>query len=158
MTGHLVLTTLHTNDAVAALPRLVDMGIAPYLVASSLSLVVGQRLVRVPCKECSEAYTPEETTLAALEISLADVGPGAVRGHGCATCARTGYRGRIGVFEVLEVDARLRHALLGSPDEVTLTGLAEAAGFRNMRRQGLALASRGGTTYEEVLRVTRATV
>jgi type IV pilus assembly protein PilB len=158
MTGHLVLTTLHTNDAVAALPRLVDMGIAPYLVASSLSLVVGQRLVRVPCKECSEAYTPEETTLAALEISLADVGPGAVSGHGCATCARTGYRGRIGVFEVLEVDARLRHALLGSPDEVTLTGLAEAAGFRNMRTQGLALASRGGTTYEEVLRVTRATV
>jgi len=158
MTGHLVLTTLHTNDAVSALPRLVDMGIEPYLVASSLSLVVGQRLVRVPCKECSAAYTPEETTLAALEIGLSDVGPGAVRGNGCATCARTGYRGRIGVFEVLEVDARLRHALLGSPDEVTLTSLAEAAGFRNMRTQGLALASRGGTTYEEVLRVTRATV
>jgi type IV pilus assembly protein PilB len=158
MTGHLVLTTLHTNDAVAALPRLVDMGVEPYLVASALSLVVGQRLVRVPCTECAEAYQPAEETLAALEITVADLGAGARRGAGCATCGRTGYRGRHGVFEVLSVDAKIRHALLTSPDEATLTELAEAAGFRSMRRQGLALAATGGTTYEEVLRVTRATV
>ena len=156
MTGHLVLTTLHTNDAVAALPRLVDMGIEPYLVASALSLVVGQRLVRVPCRECATPYQPDEATLAALGITEADVGAGALRGEGCTTCGRTGFFGRHGVFEVLSVDARIRHALLSSPDEATLTDLAEEAGFRTMRVQGLALAGRGGTTYEEVLRVTRS--
>ena len=155
MTGHLVLTTLHTNDAVAALPRLVDMGVEPYLVASALSLVVGQRLVRVPCKECTEPYEPDEATLAALGITLADLGPGTARGVGCASCGRTGYRGRHGLFEVLEVGARLRHALLSTPDEATLSGLAHDAGFQTMRQHGLTLAGLGGTTYEEVLRVTR---
>ena len=156
MTGHLVLTTLHTNDAIAALPRLVDMGVEPYLVASALSLVVGQRLVRVPCSECAEPYAPDEPTLAALEIDAAAVGSGAVRGAGCSTCGRTGYLGRHGLFEVLEVTATIRHALLGRPDEATLSGLAQAAGFTSMRTEGLAMAARGQTTYEEVLRATRA--
>jgi type IV pilus assembly protein PilB len=156
MTGHLVLTTLHTNDAIAALPRLVDMGVEPYLVASALALVVGQRLVRVPCTECAEPYQPDEATLAALEIDSDDVGPGAVRGAGCATCGRTGYLGRHGLFEVLEVTTAIRHALLGRPDEATLTLLAQESGFTSMRSEGLAMAGRGKTTYEEVLRATRA--
>jgi type IV pilus assembly protein PilB len=156
MTGHLVLTTLHTNDAIAALPRLVDMGVEPYLVASALALVVGQRLVRVPCPDCSESYRPDEPTLAALEIGPDDVGPGAVRGTGCATCGRTGYLGRHGLFEVLEVSTAIRRALLGRPDEGMLADLAAESGFTSMRVQGLAMAAEGRTTYEEVLRATRA--
>jgi type IV pilus assembly protein PilB len=156
MTGHLVLTTLHTNDAIAALPRLVDMGVEPYLVASALSLVVGQRLVRVPCADCAEPYEPDEATLAALEITREQVSPAAVRGAGCPECGRTGYRGRRGLFEVLEVTSQIRHALLGRPDEATLTSLAQAAGFTSMRTEGLAMAAAGATTYEEVLRATRA--
>ena len=156
MTGHLVLTTLHTNDAVSALPRLVDMGVEPYLVASALSLVVGQRLVRVPCTECAEPYAPDEATLAALEIGADDLGAGAVQGVGCASCAGTGYLGRRGLFEVLEVTTSIRRALLGRPDEATLSALAQSAGFSGMRVQGLAMAAHGQTTYEEVLRATRA--
>ena len=156
MTGHLVLTTLHTNDAIAALPRLVDMGVEPYLVALALFLVVGQRLVRVPCRECAEPYTPDEATLAALEINVAEVGTGALRGTGCAACGHTGYLGRHGLFEVLDVTTAIRHALLGRPDEAMLTELAAAAGFSSMRSEGLAMAGRGATTYEEVLRATRA--
>ena len=156
MTGHLVLTTLHTNDAVAALPRLVDMGVEPYLVASALALVVGQRLVRVPCPACSEQYRPDEATLAALGITTGAVGAGAVRGVGCTACAHSGYLGRRGLFEVLEVTPAIRLALLGRPDEATLTNLAADAGFTSMRTEGLAMAGQGRTTYEEVLRATRA--
>jgi type IV pilus assembly protein PilB len=156
MTGHLVLTTLHTNDAIAALPRLVDMGVEPYLVASALSLVVGQRLVRVPCPGCIEPAQPDEATLTALGLAVDEVGPGAVRGAGCTSCAGTGYLGRCGLFEVLEVTPAIRLALLGRPDEATLTALANDAGFTSMRAQGLAMAAQGGTTYEEILRATRA--
>jgi type IV pilus assembly protein PilB len=155
MTGHLVLTTLHTNDAIAALPRLVDMGVEPYLVASALALVVGQRLVRVPCADCVEPYEPDEATLAALAVTRDQVGS-AVHGAGCPECGHTGYRGRRGLFEVLEVSTQIRHALLGRPDEATLTELAQAAGFTSMRSEGLAMAAAGATTYEEVLRATRA--
>ena len=101
---------------------------------------------------------PEEATLAALGITEADLGAEACRGAGCTSCGRTGYRGRHGLFEVLEVDAKLRHALLSTPDEATLAELVNASGFRSMRSHGLAMAGRGGTTYEEVLRVTRAGV
>ena len=158
MTGHLVLTTLHTNDAVAALPRLVDMGVEPYLVASALALVVGQRLVRVPCPGCCEPYRPDEATLTALGITAEAVGPDAIRGGGCSACAHSGYLGRQGLFEVLEVTPAIRLALLGRPDEATLTQLAGDSGFTSMRTEGLAMAGHGRTTYEEVLRATRAGV
>jgi type IV pilus assembly protein PilB len=156
LTGHLVLTTLHTNDAPAALPRLVDMGVEPYLVGSALSLVVGQRLVRLPCPDCSEPYDPDPGVLAALGI---DEEPAeGVHGAGCARCARTGYLGRRGVFEVLEVSGDLRRALLARPDEAAVVDLARAAGFRGLREQAVGLARAGVTTFEEALRVTRATV
>ena len=155
LTGHLVLTTLHTNDAVAAVTRLVDMGVEPFLVASSLTLVVAQRLVRRPCRACAGPYTPSPRTLALLglaEQDLADARP--TRGKGCAECAGTGYRGRLGVFEVLPVTATLRQVLLTTPTEAAVGAAARANGMMTLRAAALAAAHRGETTYEEVLRAT----
>lgn len=155
LTGHLVLTTLHTNDAVAAITRLVDMGVEPFLVASSLTLVVAQRLVRRPCQTCAAPYVPSPRTLALLgltERDLADARP--LRGKGCAECAGTGYRGRMGVFEVLPVTAALRQVLLSTPTEAAIGAAARANGMLTLRASALAAAHRGDTTYEEVLRAT----
>src|SRR3712207_352025 len=104
MTGHLVLTTLHTNDAVSAVTRLVDMGVEPFLVASSLSMVVAQRLVRKPCSACAVPYLPDAKTLTLLGLVEADLAAATpLRGRGCGECGSTGYRGRTGVFEVLPI-------------------------------------------------------
>lgn len=164
MTGHLVLTTLHTNDAVAALPRLVDMGVEPYLVASSLTLVLAQRLLRIPCRDCAVRYEPDPATLLALGMDPDDMatlraaGATPIRGVGCEVCGQSGYLGRRGLFEVLEVTADLRRALLTGADETKVADLARRHGYVPLREGGLALAGRGVTTYEEVLRVTRATI
>ena len=155
LTGHLVLTTLHTNDAVAAVTRLVDMGVEPFLVASSLSLVVAQRLVRRPCEACAAPYVPSPRTLSLLgltEAELTDATPR--RGRGCAECGGTGYRGRVGVFEVLPVTAQLRAVLLSTPTEAAIGAAARAHGMMTLRASALAAAHRGETTYEEVLRAT----
>jgi type IV pilus assembly protein PilB len=155
LTGHLVLTTLHTNDAVSAITRLVDMGVEPFLVASSLTLVVAQRLVRRPCAMCVTDYTPSPRTLTLLGITehdLADATP--KRGKGCPECGGTGYRGRTGVFEVLPITAELRHVLLTTPTEAAIGKAARSYGMATLRTSALAAAHRGETTYEEVLRAT----
>ncbi len=155
LTGHLVLTTLHTNDAVAAVTRLVDMGVEPFLVASSLTLVLAQRLVRRPCAACAAPYTPSPRTLALLgigEAELADATP--LRGKGCAECGGTGYKGRVGVYEVLPVTAQMRQVLLTTPTEAAIGAAARAHGMLTLRASALAAAHRGETTYEEVLRST----
>ena len=155
LTGHLVLTTLHTNDAVAAVTRLVDMGIEPFLVASSLSLVVAQRLVRRQCEACAAPYVPSPRTLQMLGITEADLeGATPMRGKGCAECAGTGYRGRMGVFEVLPITAQLRSVLLTTPTEAAIGAAARANGMLTLRASALAAARAGETTYEEVLRAT----
>ncbi len=155
LTGHLVLTTLHTNDAVAAVTRLVDMGVEPFLVASSLSLVVAQRLVRRPCGACTAEYEPNERILALLGITSVDLaGATPRRGRGCADCGGTGYRGRTGIFEVLPVTAALRQVLLTTPTEAAIGAAARAHGMQTLRASALLAAHRGETTYEEVLRVT----
>jgi type IV pilus assembly protein PilB len=155
LTGHLVLTTLHTNDAISAITRLVDMGVEPFLVASSLSLVVAQRLVRRPCDACLTDYVPSPRTLSLLGITEDDLaGATPKRGKGCAECGGTGYRGRTGVFEVLPVTAELRHVLLTSPTEASIGAAARAHGMATLRTSALAAAHRGETTYEEVLRAT----
>ena len=157
MTGHLVLTTLHTNNAPAALSRLVDMGVEPFLVASSLSLVVGQRLARRPCQACAEPYLPEERVLLLLGLTEAQVAAGTSRrGRGCSDCGGTGYRGRLGLFEVLAVTTGIRSVLLATPTEAAVASAARAAGMTSLRASALAAACRGDTTYEEVLRVTTA--
>ena len=150
-----MLTTLHTNDAVSAITRLVDMGVEPFLVASSLTLVVAQRLVRKPCAACIAEYQPSPRTLTLLGISeqeLHDATP--KRGKGCAECGGTGYRGRTGVFEVLPITAALRQVLLTTPTEAAIGAAARAHGMLTLRASALAAAHRGETTYEEVLRAT----
>jgi type IV pilus assembly protein PilB len=155
LTGHLVLTTVHTNDAVSALTRFVDMGVEPYLVASSLSLVVAQRLVRVPCRVCAEPDIPDDDLLARLGIDRSYLDGGEpTRGRGCRVCGDTGYLGRRGVFEVLEITPEVRRTLLSDPTESALLAAAQASGSSSLRAHALAVARAGGTTLEEVLRVT----
>ena len=155
LTGHLVLTTLHTNDAVAAVTRLVDMGVQPFLVASSLALVVAQRLVRRPCASCAAPYVPTEETLLLLGLTPRDLeGATPRRGRGCSDCGGTGYRGRTGVFEVLPVTAQMRSVLLSTPTEAAIGAAARAHGMMTLRGSALSAAHRGETTYEEVLRAT----
>ncbi len=157
LTGHLVLTTLHTNSAVAALTRLVDMGAEPFLVASSLTAAVAQRLVRRVCDECAEGYIPDDATLALLGLALDDILDATPRrGTGCPDCGGTGYRGRTAVYEVLEVDATMRAVLLRDPSEHSIGSQARAAGMSTLRASAVLKARRGETTFEEVVRVTHS--
>jgi type IV pilus assembly protein PilB len=157
LTGHMVLTTLHTNSAVAALTRLVDMGAEPFLVASSLTAAIAQRLVRKPCTSCAEPYTPDEITLTGLGLTPADlVGANARKGGGCTECGQTGYRGRTAVYEVLSVDAAMRQVLIKDPSEASVSSQARAAGMLTLRAAAIEKARRGETTFEEAVRVTHA--
>ncbi|MGF1648408.1 MAG: ATPase, T2SS/T4P/T4SS family, partial [Kineosporiaceae bacterium] len=157
MTGHLVLTTLHTNSAPAALTRLIDMGADPFLVASSLALSVAQRLVRRPCPRCAAPDDPPDDVLALLGLTAADLqGATAVKGVGCPECGGSGYRGRTAVYEVLEVDAAMRRVLVKDPSEAAILAQAKEAGMRNLRASALLKALDGRTTFDEVLRVTTA--
>lgn len=157
MTGHLVLTTLHTNSAVAALTRLVDMGAEPFLVASSLTAAIAQRLVRVPCGACAQPYLPDEDTMTLLELTASDFDDATpLRGVGCGECGGGGYRGRTAVYEVLTVDAPLRQVLMKDPTEPAVAAKARAQGMVTLRGSALEKARRGQTTYEEVVRVTHS--
>jgi type IV pilus assembly protein PilB len=156
LTGHLVLATLHTNAAASAPARLVDMGIAPFLVATALDLVVAQRLLRRPCPACTEPQLPDEGTLAALGLTLSDLADAKpVAGRGCVSCAGSGYRGRTGVFELLSVTPAVRRALLaGATENQVLSAAGDS--YVSLRDAGIAAAAAGRTTYEEALRGTRA--
>ena len=156
LTGHMVFSTLHTNDAAAAVTRLVDMGVEPFLIASSLSMVVAQRLVRVPCARCAAPYQPSPRTLQLLGLTHEDLeGATVVRGRGCDQCGQTGYLGRTAIFEVLPVDAALRAVLTARPTETAIRAAARVSGVSSLRGDGVARALRGETTLEEVLRVTQ---
>jgi type IV pilus assembly protein PilB len=157
LTGHLVLTTLHTNSAVAALTRLVDMGVEPFLVASSLTAAIAQRLVRKPCDSCAEGYIPDEGTLALLGLTIEDILDATpLKGAGCPDCGGTGYRGRTAVYEVLEVDNAMRTVLMTSATESAVGAQARAVGMMTLRGAALEKAKRGETTFEEAVRVTHA--
>ncbi|HEX2026850.1 MAG TPA: ATPase, T2SS/T4P/T4SS family [Nitriliruptorales bacterium] len=154
-TGHLVLTTLHTNDAPSSIVRLVDLGVEPFLVASSLLLVVSQRLVRLVCEHCAEPTTADPRIVRQLQVSERELAGAALRrGRGCELCGRTGYRGREAVFEVLPVTAPLRELLMSGASETSLARLARAEGMRTLREDGIRKALEGRTTLEEILRVT----
>ncbi len=157
MTGHLVLTTLHTNSAVSAITRLVDMGIEPFMVASSLTCAIAQRLVRTPCPNCVQPYEPDDITLAGLGMTRSDLATATPRrGTGCSDCGDTGYRGRTAVYEVLAVDEGLRSVLLTDPTESAISAQAREAGMTTLRGAALAKALRGETTFEEAVRVTHS--
>jgi general secretion pathway protein E len=154
LTGHLVLSTLHTNDAPTALTRLLDLDVAAYLVASTVDAVLAQRLVRVICTACRE---PAPLDAAAARL-LDPVGGAAHawRGAGCASCRGTGYRGRTGIYELLVMDDDLRVEVQRRRGSGELRQLAVAGGMRTLQEDGLRLVREGVTTLEEVLRVARA--
>ena len=157
LTGHLVLTTLHTNSAVAAITRLVDMGAQPFLVASSMTAAVAQRLVRRPCVACAEPYEPDDVTLTLLGLTAADIADATpLRGDGCPECGGTGYRGRTAIYEVLTVDAAMRQILMRDPSESAIAAQARATGMATLRASALEKARRGETTFEEAIRVTHS--
>ncbi len=156
MTGHLVLSTLHTNDAISTALRLIDMGVAPFMVASSLRGVISQRLVRRVCESCAEL---DELTPPMKAILRAEVGDKAEqlqfkRGRGCSHCNATGYLGRVGIFEYLEMDAALIEALhTGDPNKFGIAARAQP-GFQTLRQSAIALAAQGITTMDQMVRAT----
>ncbi|MBN1488382.1 MAG: type II/IV secretion system protein, partial [Phycisphaerae bacterium] len=154
LTGHLVLSTLHTKDCVGAIARLTDMGIEPYLLASALNGAVAQRLARTICPKCRTTYMPDRTALAAA--GWAEEGPRVFyRGAGCAECHDSGFRGRAGIYEVVEMDEALYGLIHECADEATIKDhLIQKQAFRSLRDEGLALVETGRSTLEEVLRVT----
>jgi len=156
LTGHLVLATLHTNDAVGAITRLVDMGIEPFLLASSVRGVLAQRLVRRLCPQCRQPRVPDETECQLLDIPPANAANQPIfTPVGCETCSQTGYHGRTGVFELLTVDDDLRSLIHDSAAEDRLREYARRSGMRTLREDGLRWVREGVTSIEEVLRVTR---
>ncbi|WP_457601490.1 GspE/PulE family protein [Hydrogenivirga sp.] len=154
LTGHLVLSTLHTNDAPSAVTRLSDMDIEPFLIASSLEGVIAQRLVRKICDHCRKPYKPDEEEL--KELGLKDYDGEFYRGAGCDHCLGTGYRGRVGVFEVLELDDELKSLITRTQDSNEIRKLAEKKGYRTMIEDGIEKVKRGITTSSELISVVKA--
>jgi len=153
LTGHLVFSTLHTNDAASALTRLADLKIEPYLIAATLEGVLAQRLVRKICPECQARYAPDPG--AAALLAQHPVGHLELeRGRGCAACRHTGYRGRTGIFELLAVTDEVKQHLVKTPNAGALRELAVAQGMVTLRKDGWQKVQAGITTVEEVLRVT----
>jgi type II secretory ATPase GspE/PulE/Tfp pilus assembly ATPase PilB-like protein len=163
LTGHLLLSSLHTNDAPTAVPRLMDMKIQPFLIAAVLNLVIAQRLVRKICMDCIESYpvSPELEKDLREQLKIIGVDPQSMprtlyRGKGCKACNNTGYRGRMGIFEAFEVSENIRKIIISekfSLDEIIRT--ARQNGMVTMFEDGLRKAALGMTTIEEVLRVIR---
>ena len=155
LTGHLVFTTLHTNDAPGAVTRLVDMGVEPFLISSTLEAVLGQRLLRSICSQCRTPYQPNEALLAELGISRRDIGGKQFYyGKGCDACNNTGYKGRKGIYELLKISDPIRELINERAPTVTLKQRAVELGMVTLRQDGLRSIFAGDTTIEEVLRFT----
>ncbi len=150
LTGHLVFSTVHTNNAPATITRLIDMGVEPFLVGSSLLMVVAQRLVRKICPNCKEEYEPPDEVLEAL--GLERDGTVFYRGRGCSRCRNTGYKGRMAVYEIMEVTEEMRKAISRGAPEDEIKRMAIENGMKTLREVGILKAKRGVTTLEEVIR------
>jgi general secretion pathway protein E/type IV pilus assembly protein PilB len=153
LTGHLVFSTLHTNDAVTSTTRLLDMGVEPFLVSSSISGVLAQRLVRRICKHCIEEYSPDTKDLPS-DFKL-ERGQKIFKGRGCRDCRNTGYRGRLGIFELLLVTDELREMIVQRKSATDMLHVARRNGLKLMREDGWSKVLKGMTTIEEVVRVTK---
>jgi general secretion pathway protein E/type IV pilus assembly protein PilB len=154
LTGHLVFSTLHTNDAPGACTRLVDMGVEPYLVSSSLEMVAAQRLVRLICKHCKEEMPRDEVSK--LRQQYGNEVPAVLyRGKGCRNCQGSGYRGRQGVFEMMPVTDEIRTLILAHSSSHEIRKVAVQQGMNSLREDGWRLIGEGKTTPEEVLRMTK---
>jgi type IV pilus assembly protein PilB len=155
LTGHLVFSTLHTNDAAGAVTRLVDMDVEPFLISSTLVAVIGQRLVRTICEDCKTSYTPDDEILAALGIARDSIGDRPFYyGAGCATCNETGYKGRRGIYEYLSVSDPIKDMINEKKPTLIIRDKAVELGMRTLREDGLRNILDGYTTVEEVMKYT----
>lgn len=153
LTGHLVFATLHTNDAAGAATRLIDMGIEPFLIASSTIGIMAQRLARKICNDCKKPYAATPELLTSLGITSRDAS--FFRGEGCPACRRTGYQGRVGLYELLDMNEAIRALIIARAASSSIKIAATRSGFRTLREEGLRKAEAGITSLEEVLRVTQ---
>jgi general secretion pathway protein E/type IV pilus assembly protein PilB len=155
LTGHLVFSTLHTNDAPSAVTRLIDIGVKPFLVASSTRALMAQRLVRKVCRKCATPFVPSETELRSLNIEPAKAaGATFLKGKGCADCTKTGYRGRMGIFEIFVIDDEARKLIYDKVPASVLRARAREMGMRTLREDGARKALAGITTPDEVIKAT----
>ena len=156
LTGHLVFSTLHTNDASSAVTRLIDMGIESFLVTSSVLAILAQRLVRTICTDCREEYTPDKESLQSIGIDP-DMAEGRTfyRGKGCPSCLNTGYLGRTGIFELMMLDDRVKNLILKTSDANAIKRRAVEQGMITLRQDGAQKVLDGITTIEEIFRVTQ---
>jgi len=155
LTGHLILSTVHTNDAASTITRLLDMGVEDYLITSTLNGVAAQRLIRTLCSSCREPYAPVQELVVRFGLDAHDQPLTLYRAKGCEACGQTGYRGRSAIVEVLSVTDQIRQAILRNADANELQALALQSGMQNLRAHGLQKALLGLTSIEEVLRVTK---
>ena len=153
LTGHMVLTTLHTNSAIASITRLIDMGIKPYILASALEGIIAQRLVRHICDSCRENVTPDPEQLQLLRVPEGFFSTGVFKGTGCARCNNTGYKGRLGIYEIFLMTDDYRQLIGTSYKESEIQTIARANGMRSLLEDGLEKVRQGLTTMEEILRV-----
>jgi type IV pilus assembly protein PilB len=155
LTGHLVFTTLHTNDAPSSIARLLDLGVEPFLITATLEGIISQRLVRKICANCKTSYEPTETQLMELQLT-----PDAIKGkklfygRGCDNCNGTGYRGRTGIFEVMLFNDEIRDLIMNQASTAVLRAAAQKGGMRLLRDTGLSTVYDGVTTIDEVIKET----
>jgi general secretion pathway protein E/type IV pilus assembly protein PilB len=154
LTGHLVFSTLHTNDAPSAFVRMIDMGIEPYLVASTVEAVMAQRLVRAICPNCKEQYRPDPDDLPP-DFPKPEGDFMLQRGTGCRSCRNVGYRGRLGIFELLVANEKIRHMTVDRASSTVILKQALSDGMITLRQDGWRKVLAGQTTVSEVLRVTK---
>jgi type II secretory ATPase GspE/PulE/Tfp pilus assembly ATPase PilB-like protein len=151
----LVFSTLHTNDALGAIPRLIDMGVEPFLLASALTAIIGQRLVRCICPGCKVERTDASTVLNNLQVKLPEDIPLRLwTGRGCDACGKTGYKGRAGIYEIIPITDELHGPIVHGPDMAGIRAIIRRDGMATMFDDGLMKALQGITSLEEVLRVT----
>ncbi len=155
LTGHLVLSTLHTNDAPASITRLINIGVEPYLISAAVNGILAQRLVRKICQACKQPHTPSDEVRKVLDKAGFDGGE-LYKGSGCDKCRQTGYSGRLGIYELLTMDDALRDAVTTNPDVNVLRRMCREAGLKTLRDDGWRKVRQGSTTVDEVLRVTEA--
>ena len=155
LTGHLVFSTLHTNDAAGAVTRLLDMKVEPFLISSSVMAILAQRLVRVLCRECREPYPITPAEIAELELAAGSEGRTVYRAKGCPICFSTGYLGRSAIYELMTVDDEVRQLIMKNADASTIKALAMQKDMRTLRQDGAARVLEGVTSVDEVVRVTQ---
>jgi type II secretory ATPase GspE/PulE/Tfp pilus assembly ATPase PilB-like protein len=157
MTGHLVLSTLHTNDAPGSVTRLINIGVEPFLVGAALNSVLAQRLVRKLCAECSRSTSPDSEAAEYLKMHGLTIST-IMEANGCEKCRQTGYAGRLGLFELLVLDDHTRDAVARNPNVTEFRRICTERGMRTLREDGFKKVADGSTTIEEVLRVTESTI